>query len=415
MKKDVIKTINQLNAPLLYSFSKYVLDTAQQCGCGRIYFLARDGYEPYIFSKRIAKTYRYSVECRYLFSSRLAWRLACYARLPDEEVLRLVFSPSLFLTPDMILERIRATPQQKEALLAGTGVCRYDLLNAEQCRHLRKALEKNKTFWNIVRENSEAALEMTLKYFRQEGLLDIDFAICDSGWSGSMQRCLKLILEEQGIKHSVHGIYFGLYTCPKKLERCVNAYCFLPEQKFFRKAKFNNNLLEAIFVSPHGMTIGYKEEGGRILPILKSERAEWFKEDHACLQKWLDEHLAADEGTMESAIRDEKVKKQLIKTMYKPGQEELSCYARYLFSDDPSEGRRESIVQLLTKEEARKFLVFNRLRSKVNAKKRGPTPNVYWLYGSIQASDLKHKYWYRWNCFFWEAMRLVRIRCKFSG
>lgn len=407
MDKEVQKTIGELNAPLLYSFSKFVLDSAQKKDLKKVYFLARDGYEPYLFAKRLARVHHYSVECRYLFSSRLAWRLASYARLSEKEMSGLIFSPSLFLTPDMILERIRATQQEKESLLVGTGFCRNDLLNGCQCRSLQRKLEKDERFWNIVRKNSEQALEITLKYFSQEGLLDDDFAICDTGWSGSMQKCLELILGTQGFSHTVHGIYFGLYACPKELFPRVSAYYFLPYNKFFRKAKFNNNLLEAMFVSPHGMTVGYKERNGKILPVLKEERAEWFREDHLSLQKKLEEYLENGINTDEKEI-----KKHLIKIMYKPTRETLLCFSRYRFSDDPSEQKSDSIVRELTKEEAKEFLVFNRLQSKLSKKKRKPLPNVYWLYGSIEASDLKHKYWYRWNCMLWEIMRLVRIRCR---
>lgn len=48
MDKEVQKTIGELNAPLLYSFSKFVLDSAQKKDLKKVYFLARDGYEPYL-------------------------------------------------------------------------------------------------------------------------------------------------------------------------------------------------------------------------------------------------------------------------------------------------------------------------------------------------------------------------------
>ena len=154
---------------------------------------------------------------------------------------------------------------------------------------------------------------------------------------------LSLIHISQGFSHTVHGIYFGLYACPKELFPRVSAYYFLPYNKFFRKAKFNNNLLEAMFVSPHGMTVGYKERNGKILPVLKEERAEWFREDHLSLQKKLEEYLKNGINTDEKEI-----KKHLIKIMYKPTRETLLCFSRYRFSDDPSEQKRDSIVRELT-------------------------------------------------------------------
>lgn len=407
MEREIEETIRNLTAPLLYDFSKFVLETANGCKIKRVYFLARDGYEPYIFSHRIAKEFRIPVECRYLFASRLAWRLASYSLMPKEQTLDLIFAPSQDLTPALVFERIKASPSEYGLLMDGSEFEKDRILNRNELEKLRNRVENSNLFWKIVEKKSEEALENTLKYFEQEGLFEGPFAICDTGWAGTMQNCLELLLHERDVKYPVYGIYFGLYKCPKKTTG-VNAYYFLPTKNFFRKAKFNNNLLESMFVSPHGMTQGYKELNGKIVPVLKQEKSEWFLQDHTILQSWLRENIEADIDNRA------KIRKSLLRTMYKPKRENLICFQRYRFSDDPSESHRESLVKKLSKEEAAHFLFFKRLQTKLGKKGRKALPKVYWLYGSIEASDLKHKYWYRWNNLAWEMLRLAKIRIRNS-
>ena len=410
MSTEVRETISKLNAPLLYSFSEYVLNTARENNVRRIYFLARDGYEPYIFSKKIAAARGAELECRYLFASRLAWRLASYALLSESKTLELLFSPSQSMTPAMIWERVGATQAEKEFLTKLFWVCEDEVLTGSDLNAMRNAAARNSDFWRIVRKNSENALAITMQYFRQEKLTDGPFAVCDTGWSGSMQTCLETILKAQGAIGPKCGIYFGLYACPKKIKCRTRTYFFGPSDHFFRKAKFNNNLLEAMFVSPHGMTLGYCKEAGKVRPILKKERADWFLQDHKILQEWLNDRLERCDD-----VRTREIGKRLIGTMYKPGREELQCFSRYRFSDDPAEGHWESIVRKLTKREAKRFLVLNRLRVRFTRKGKRQLPSVYWLYGSIEASDLKFKCLYRWNCFVWEVMRLLRIAFRNKG
>ena len=79
----VSNTVFSFNAPLIWNFAEYIVKEAHRRGLRRVYFLARDGYEPYIFANRIADELGYALECRYLYASRLAWRLPAYALLPS--------------------------------------------------------------------------------------------------------------------------------------------------------------------------------------------------------------------------------------------------------------------------------------------------------------------------------------------
>ena len=64
--------------PALSAFTRWVLGRAGEEGISRLYFLARDGWFPFRLARRLAAAWDLPVECRYLYGSRLAWRLPLY-------------------------------------------------------------------------------------------------------------------------------------------------------------------------------------------------------------------------------------------------------------------------------------------------------------------------------------------------
>ena len=52
-------------------------------------------------------------------------------------------------------------------------------------------------------------------YLEQEGLLDKEkSALVDSGWVGSMQKTLNMVLNKLGREETLTGYYWGLYELP---------------------------------------------------------------------------------------------------------------------------------------------------------------------------------------------------------
>ena len=98
--------------------------------------------------------------------------------------------------------------------------------------------------------------------------------------------------------------------------------------------------------------------------------------------------------------------------MFCPRKEQLQCFERYSFSDDPAEKDKHSLVKVLTKEEARNLLFFNRALRKLSREKTENETRVYWSYGSIAASQLKFKRWYRMNLYLWEMLRALKNKLK---
>ena len=83
------------------------------------------------------------------------------------------------------------------------------------------------------------------------------------------------------------------------------------------------------------------------------------------------------------------------------------CFFSYFFSYDLSEMEKCCFFRKMEKREAKQYLFFHRLMRKIKGE-REKMPAVYWLYGSIAASDLRFKWWYRWNAYAWELLRAVK-------
>lgn len=401
----VRKTIYEVNAPIIYAFTDYVLNTAQKLKVQRIYFLSRDGYEPYIFAKAISQRRGLQTDCRYLYASRLAWRLPVYGLLPENKALDLCFFPTNYRTADAVLERIRASEAEKEVLMSDIkNIGLYEPLSKDAWESLKQFFSSEKLFFDVMKRNSCAALDNALGYFRQEGLFDAPFIICDSGWSGNMQCCLERILQAGGRSLLNAGVYFGLYEAPAFSDKTYGAYYFYPEGGMMRKLKFNNNLLECMLVSPDGLTLGYKKRGNRFYPECNDVRCRYFEQDDMYLREWL-KNAAGQKVSLSVSECEQRLKQ----VMYKPRAHQLQCYDRYYFSDDLTDRKKCSIVRRLTKREAKSFLLFCRIARKV-FKHEEDVPRVFWLYGSIAASGLKCKFVYRGNALIWEFLRLVRMK-----
>ena len=125
-------------------------------------------------------------------------------------------------------------------------------------------------------------------------------------------------------------------------------------------------------------------------------------EDHALLQEWL-----RSERKRRLISSGRKFSRRIKRVMYCPKREQLISFSRYYFSDDPAEREKRCLVRKMEKREAKQYLFFHRLMRKIKGE-REKMPAVYWLYGSIAASDLRFKWWYRWNAYSWELLRAVK-------
>lgn len=113
-----------------------------------------------------------------------------------------------------------------------------------------------------------------MKYFEQSGLFEKGkIAIVDSGWMGTVQKTLTALVNGR-TDDNIIGYYFGLY---RREDDNYKAFLFDVTDAYKYVPTFCNNLFECFCSAPHGMTTGYRECDGKIIPVLSDANAEMVK------------------------------------------------------------------------------------------------------------------------------------------
>jgi len=401
-------------APILVDYVEWVLENADIRGFKRLYFLARDGHVLQKLAESICNQRGLSIECRYLYCSRYALRTASYGLLSKEEVLSLVGMTCVQCTPYLLLERCHFSQEQIMQVSRACGYENLDVaLNEVDRLVFVERLKDCALFWKYLQGESQNSYDKAIAYFKQEGLFTGDVAVVDSGWSGSMQRSLGQLLHSMGFSYRLEGFYFGMYQSPKDPEDGIyHTFYFNSKGKLFDKAWFNNNLFECMLAAPHGMTVGYQEQVGRMEPVLREKRDKHeltlVEAQEAGILRYAEIYLL---GTPEPLFHEERLnrcRKRLQRCMVHPTVDEVELLGHFQFCDDATEGyflplvRAEGIKVLNTR-----LLPVRFLRKLTRGRLFAYHPFV-WYYGAVVGAPKWIQPLYRWNDFLWECVRLSR-------
>lgn len=406
---EVIRAVtNYVLAPSLNAYVLWVLSEALQSGKKRLYFLARDGYFMYLYAKKYAEQYHLPIVCRYLYCSRYALRVPMY-HLDMDQALSYITLGGLDVTPDKIMKRAALTEEQAVQVLHELQLPykREEQIPGKKLRRVKKALAECGLFLNYVQEHSRAAMGELQSYIRQEGLLDdVPMAVVDSGWVGSMQKqlkeCIRGTAGQNKNKCSIEGYYWGLYELPKGVEReKYHTYYFSPEGGMKQKVYFSNCLFEGIFSAPHGMTVGYKTERGRVKPKLAyidRERKEFFELTQQFLCGYQDcfiKNMGGDFQKLLEACHPQKSREAVYGLMRlfmgKPTKKEAMVYGNLYFSDDVLEYAGKRMAEPMSERELRS----NHLLARIwRERKKEPLPvkQSAWYEGSVSCCSAHTTY-----------------------
>lgn len=244
--------------PLLLAFTLWALDRARSQKIDRLYFLARDGEVLLEIARRICRWLGWSIECRYLYTSRQAFALPSLTGFDDN-------------ANDWILDWWEA-PIIRSILadLSGDRLRRMDWdrsLTREDLKRLHAILQNMGESERIL-AIAQDRREVLIDYLSQEGMADgTKWALCDVGWRGSIQMCIAKITDEYSqFPPEFKGLYFGLYQ--KKLFVPVE----LTELFYTGDAGYVSKfgwLVEAFCAADHG-TVEYfsRNSAGIAVPVL---------------------------------------------------------------------------------------------------------------------------------------------------
>ena len=390
---------------VMADFTAWVVHSAKEKGISRLYFLARDGWIMYNTAKIIIERYGIDIEPRYLYCSRMSLRSAALSDI-GEEAYRYLLEGGFSLTPRVILGRLSLNEEERKRVYADIGFSGSEdtemgkAAAAQFCGKLRGSEVYN----GFIKAVSRRSKETAAAYLEQEGLLsDTAYAIVDSGWTGSMQRMLRVLTGRRQT-----GFYFGMYSTPNAEDGDFYTYLFDKGSSPLLVSKFNNHLFEALCGAPHGMTTGYAAESGGVVPVLKSEKSINYGSGLIAAQEREIFRLAKEENLFpysEVSVKErrEKAFSLLDSLMYRPDKETAEKYGSLRFSDDPSELYTFPLAERL--DDTKRLYFIPRLFGKL-FKKGAPEQPVYWGYA---AAALSGKGWFcRLNLRLWEVLWLIK-------
>ena len=402
------------SGPLIFNYIWWVLKQAKERGIKTLYFLARDGYLLREIAQSFCDYFGFSIECRYLYCSRAALRMPSY-HLTCEEKYDLLLCSGYLFSVSSVLQRAELNEEQQKLVCAECGIdfnARDRLLSRREFDELCQKLRNSKSFENFVDTKSKENYQAAIAYLQQEGLFKQEtVAIVDSGWSGSMQRSLRQLLESADFSGKLLGFYFGMYVEPK--EKQDGEYCtwfFNRHTSSKYKIPFNNNLFECLLAAPHGMTVRYSFDGEKALPCFLSDPDESAKkqivEHIALVCAYTGERVRKIEfnNFAENTIRKESLK--LVKRyMVHPEREEALYYGNLAFCDDITEAYLLRLVSPETISQLKHYSMAARLWRRFISRKSIKTAELFWPYGTIAFAPRWKQWWYRMNVYIWEWLR----------
>lgn len=406
-----------VTAPVLFNYVWWVLSEAKKRGCKRLYFLARDGYVLEKIAQKFVIQFDLDIECKYLYCSRKSLRMPTYHLIGDE-MYDLLFLGGYHVSLSDIMNRAELTLTEQEEVLCEANLSSEHInkeLTKFELEVVAKQLRASDKFRTYVIEKSKQAHSGAIHYFEQEGLMEnLPFAIVDSGWTGSMQRSLRQLLESAGWSGVMNGFYFGMYEVPKE-ERDGEYRCwyFSKNIGIRNRIMFCNNVFECMLSAPHGMTIGYEQGEGNWKPVLMKppvdtqlervqlqiSRIVHYAEKKLCKIAFLD---------FQNKRQRKETEQRLQRFMARPTKTEALVMGGFTFCDDITEGYGFPLVDSSQVPELKHYNVFLRVWRRLNRKRmQTKQTELYWPYGVIALSK-SHKGWYRLNIYLWEWLRLVR-------
>lgn len=416
MINDMEQYAEKAVGPVMFEYTHWILHKAQQKGFKKIYFLARDGYLLQKIAEAICKASNLAIECRYFYCSRNSLRMPSYHMIGDE-AMELLTLYGYHITPDSILSRAWLSDTEKERILDEMKIDkehRFCHMDKSEYDDFKAKLYSCNTFRKLVKEMSEKEYDSAIRYIRQEGMLDDDkVVIADSGWTGSMQRSLRQLLDSCGYKGKLYGFYFGMYTLPKSNDDGEYlTFYFDANSGIKHKTSFNNNLFECMLSAPHPMTVRYQIEEGKSIPVFaKSANAEMLEMVRAQITgalKYTETRLSSnfEFGNYSYNVSVKKCYKIIRKKMVYPSSGEAEMYSRFAFCDDVTEGYHRSLADSEQKVLLKNYMMVPRLINKLFKKKCSTEP-LFWPYGIISFCPALVRPWYRMNVMTWEWLKAI--------
>lgn len=412
----------EFSGPILFHYVWWVLVQAQTRGIKRLYFLARDGYTLKRIADLFCERFQLDISTEYLYCSRASFRMPTY-HLIGEEAFDLLLQRGYRASPKSVLQRAELSESERRAIYEECGMEELDedrLLTHQQFDAYAERLRKSQLLRMYLHRKSTVAYQNVIGYLRQEGLFDQKIvAVVDSGWTGSMQRSLRQIMEFGGYSGKFVGFYFGMFAVPKTVaDGTYLTWYFDAGHNVRSKVNFCNNLFECLLAAPHGMTKGYRFANGRYEPVLNDRASEaelsFIRQQSDCICEYAKQRLGSIsfQAFPEQALQKD-TRKRLRRYMVYPTREEATYYGHFLFCDDVTEAYHASLADDSQKTLLEGYSMIRRVfRRFFRRTSHQAKEELFWPYGVIAFLPAWKREWWRWNIRIWETLKYTLHQAK---
>lgn len=280
--------------PLMYAYVDWLLQECVGRGIKRLYFIARDGYLPKLVADKLIKDRDLPVRSHYLYGSRKAWRM-CSLRKEHFMLVRLVAwsYPERIKTVDRLAQLLELPVQDLAEYLPYGCRDAKTALTPQSLHYIVIKLEQSERFQTFYLDRLKDKRELAVQYLQQEiDLSDDSFAFVDASGTGLNQGCLRQLMLDIYDK-PIHSFFFRMDK--------VNMASGCVYHVFYPNGPTDRLMADILFRAPHGQTAGYRQDNGRIVPVLEhfEDRCliqHGFLEQQAAMERFTEWMLKAEKG-----------------------------------------------------------------------------------------------------------------------
>ena len=348
---DIAKHIGcRYAGPILYSYAEWVVRRAEVKGIKRLYFIARDGYLIKKIVDCILSEKNMAIKTYYIYGSRKAWRMPALSENHYNLYQMIWWSHCKRIrTLDELAAVMHVPLDGLYSYLPGVYMLdkEHREISSQELEYIVRTLSCDKAFMSYHLCVLQEKRKLVQRYLAQEvDVSDDQFAFVDVSGGGLTQGCLSELLQEKYAK--------PIYTYFFKIDMVRLADNSIPEV-FMPGFLENHLIIEMMCRAPHGQTESYKEEGGRIVPVMEETEGELlvrhgFKEYEEGILQFSKNmcRTALDDGlTVGSFVRNILSYMEIIAT--EPPEEVLEFFAS-MPSSESGRGYTEYAPRLTNKE-----------------------------------------------------------------
>jgi hypothetical protein len=262
-------------------YAIWLITQASNLGIKKLFFMARDMQIVHEVASNLAKSRNLDLQCIYIHASRKAWQAPAYSGAHDFEISWLLDHLAEENMESILCRLLSKDDIQKIKALKGVINLEEDFHDKDRLIQLLQSEPVSK----LIEGATSTKRKILLGYLQQKGFYpDKTCALVDTGWRGTLQRCLARTYKIENISPNIIGFYIGLSNQTSYDDRC-DYQAFLPYEIPQKYGYSLCALLEAFLTANHGTTLDYQHTLRGFEPVLAPPPS------NVLLEQW---HLVRD-------------------------------------------------------------------------------------------------------------------------